>query len=1229
MAARWLLSPEKQLDLLPTVDEQLLFSLERRYLDVVDFEKLELAPVPVSQFDPRAHLRFIRTKKVIHDDAPESGLHLANMQNVLASLREDDTSVIFLLLNDSCNTRFYHGLVQHPFSSPKVSIDRHCGILQNALIGNYLHVDSQQLTYQAIQDEILKPLRNLRGPVQAISGIPSLRERDSKNFFFQGLDRFIDGMRGFSYGLMILAEPISLAHIDRSTDDLFTLGTSIHSYVKSTIQQTRGLTQTLTSNLFGMFGMTEGVTRSFSDSQTTGSSASYHGEGQVMVGLAGMVGTVLGTLVFPGVGTMIGGAIGTGLGTLGAYQAHAPINSVMSSSHSFVRSIANTSARQWGTGGSLGYSMGWNRSISVTTETLNKKAEHCEQLCDQYIKRLQDGKNTGFWNVGVYLLGDELAQNHGRGLLRSVLSGDETHWESMRALRLPYRVTQQYLLDFLNPKYNLFVYGQELQDLKQTYDFGAKIKQHCKNMGKQLKDFVKQFFLKSKEERVRILEHIRRLSVDLDEKAHDKIWQDVRELHLGHPMGKMMGGVSTPMNTRELSLVMNFPRREVPGLSLRQGAGFGVNYEPNQKSAQVHLGTLLHKGMPVRQPAHPGFSIDRNSLCQHAFMCGLTGSGKTNTCIQLLKQLNAPFLVIEPAKSEYRQLIRDPELEIVVYTIGNENLSPFRLNPFEFVRGIELLTHIDHLKTVFNASFPMYASMPYLLEEAIIAVYLDKGWELGTSTNRYIDVLTADDVSDYYPTLEDLIEKVDEVVDSKNYGPQLRMDLSAALRARLSSLICGGKGLTLNTKRSTPMSWLLKRNVILELRYLGDDDEKAFLIGMLLTRLYEYREAESATTDLTGTPQLRHLTVIEEAHRLLKNVPIESNQETSNVRGKAVETFSNIISEVRAYGEGFLVIDQIPSKLTPDVIKNTNLKLVHRTLATDDRIAVGATMNLSPEQSQELALLKCGEVIVHTGLYDKAFRLQVPYITGGLKPRVKDAELKQKMNPLRGVHREVFHRFPGFDQLDGVGEMFRKMDFREFDAEAYEIIIGLAVLFIQCRGIELQQAVAASLNLLGRCCGNDSLTACGAYLIWYCNWFFQKVNKAYRGQYDHLLAAHQFFVIAWFSHATGRDNLRAVEAFANAMRALPDPYGPMLKWYAARVGKKVLPEKKTAFTTDHCNRMDDKLEELIKRLTLNVSVPVAIKNILKYRLLDTLSRSHEKREEIVQVMRARWFRNGH
>ena len=264
--------------------------------------------------------------------------------------------------------------------------------------------------------------------------------------------------------------------------------------------------------------------------------------------------------------------------------------------------------------------------------------------------------------------------------------------------------------------------------------------------------------------------------------------------------------------------------------------------------------------------------------------------------------------------------------------------------------------------------------MPYVLEDCLYRIYEDKGWNLVTSTNfRGRNEMA-------FPTLEDLYQKIDEVVEDIGYQGRTTMDIKAALKTRVKNLCLGGKGMMLNSRYSVPFSEIMTKPTVLELKYLGNDEEKAFMMGLILTSILEHYESlRSQDHRSLAAEGLSHLTVIEEAHRLLKNVPTEkSTEEMSNIKGKGIETFCNVLAEIRAYGEGVLISEQIPSKLASDVIKNSSLKIMHRLVSKEDRELMGDTMNLNHLQKRQAISLQAGEALFFSEGLDRPLMIKAP-----------------------------------------------------------------------------------------------------------------------------------------------------------------------------------------------------------------------------------------------------------
>jgi len=535
---------------------------------------------------------------------------------------------------------------------------------------------------------------------------------------------------------------------------------------------------------------------------------------------------------------------------------------------------------------------------------------------------------------------------------------------------------------------------------------------------------------------------------------------------------------ATWLNTHELSLLTGLPSEELPGIKLRKSVSFAVNtIDEMLGEHSITLGKVVQDGRVLQGK---NILLSKDNLNKHVFVTGVTGAGKTTTCIKLLLETGFPFLVLEPAKTEYRAL-HSHVSDIQYYSLGREDLTTFRLNPFELVSPRQNLTgHISMLKSTMTAVFPMEASMPAIVEQAIIKSYANKGWDIASSTNYYVDD-PWNTIENVWPTFSDMINELEGVIKSAGMGKEFEEKYQGSLVSRLSALTKGIKGTMINTTHSMDFSRLLENKVIIELEELKDEEDKAFFMALIIGRISEciknkHREDHS----------FKHMTLIEEAHRLLSKP--EPGADGSKAMG--VEMFANLLAEVRKYGESLIIADQIPNKLISDIIKNTNIKIVHRLFAADDRNTIGDAIGLSQEQKDFLPLLQPGETVVYSGGWHAPVRAQIDQLANTNAQDISEEEIAKI-----GEEQLFAQKSALFPQLNKHNVLHDHINFARFVRNGREVInmmIKTAQLFatnkimaervvsrMQVKFVQLQQALNLSnddyANMLTALC-LDSLT---------------------------------------------------------------------------------------------------------------------------------------------------------
>jgi len=407
-----------------------------------------------------------------------------------------------------------------------------------------------------------------------------------------------------------------------------------------------------------------------------------------------------------------------------------------------------------------------------------------------------------------------------------------------------------------------------------------------------------------------------------------------------------------------------------------------------ESEAEIRLGSL---------------HLTKKQLTQHLLICGVPGSGKTNSCLYLLETLwrehRIPWMVLEPAKTEYRGLKTTKSIQddLLIFTLGDERTAPFRFNPFELPTGLNLDSHLGALVDLFSVAMSMWGPLPNVVEQLIQEAYKRKGF-----------TLLGENINLHPPQFSDLQVLIPEIVPKLGYKKETTDEIIAALAVRIGKFCRGSLGRMLNVSASVPFDLLMQRPVILEMSQVTNTDDRAFLMGLILNRCYQYW----ITRRHEATGDLKHLLLVEEAHNLLAHTQESTGQEQANPKGKAVRNFANMLAEVRGFGQGIAISEQNPGGLVPDVMVNTNIKIAHRIVEAKNRQALGQAMLLTPQQETTLAALRTGQMFYYVGGNPEPSITLVPNFkddsANGFNPRLSDLEIRQSFQVFRKQYLSLY-----------------------------------------------------------------------------------------------------------------------------------------------------------------------------------------------------------------------------
>lgn len=891
--------------------------------------------------------------QVFLDESPENCIRLVKLDKLIQKKGEDVfqklTTVYHASMSLGCNlvvmvdvastnapADIYIGVKNAGFEAKeKVDLTTSFETLKNGLKSNFpgtafKSIPSKEVLPKVI-DEIFGDTAKYISSASCIASRRDKTKTEDKDFV-QGIERLIDAMQGNTYTAVFIARPITVEEQSLIRDGYESIYSSLSAFRKSTWSYSsnessavmeslsKGISKSITTGTTHTqsHGTNVGVNIGINASKSKENSKSHTETRPTDVGMVGQTvsgaGNVIGLVgkVVSIVCPQVGGVLALAGGVL---KKGGDAVQKFTEGHSISDTITSAIGKSLGVSG--GVSVGVSNSSSeskmnsetysntetktegkTTTkgtgktlqiENINKPIDDMLVRIDDLLKRAKECEDYGAYNCAVYFIsGKQSSCMLGANTFRALMIGEGSSLETGA-------------INFWN--------GEKGEDADKV----ATIKEYLKRFEHPLFAMPISETLNSDEDFVK------------------------------YTPGTIVSGLELPLH-------MGLPSKSVYGLPVIEHAEFGrevVKYNGEENKQEFEIGDIFSMGTTTNTKV----KLDINSLAMHTFITGTTGSGKSNTVYWILEQLvkaNKKFLVIEPAKGEYKKMVGQNDNVTVYGTNPLKNDSELlRINPFSFPVGeIHILEHLDRLVEIFNVCWPMYAAMPAILKDAIERTYVCVGWDLIKSENKYSNEL--------FPTFKDLMIQIKQVLDESEYSNDNKGDYTGALVTRIKSLTNSINGLIFQSDEIVPAK-LFDENVVVDLSRVGSSETKSLIMGILILKLQEHRMMNAKPdSDLT------HVTVLEEAHNLLRRTSTEQSSESSNLLGKSVEMLSNAIAEMRTYGEGFIIADQSPGLLDMSVIRNTNTKIIMRFPDLSDRELVGKAAGLNDNQVVECARLEKG-----------------------------------------------------------------------------------------------------------------------------------------------------------------------------------------------------------------------------------------------------------------------------
>lgn len=918
----------------------------KKYLtELQNYGMVELSQKMLEVQDPAQCIRMFQLKKLTLKKGEDMFQKLSTVY--YSSMAQGCSLAVMIDVPEgNAGANIYLGVREDPLKQSMKSrkLEISSKALQKVLLSNFPGSDIKGISPEAGKKLLEEAFGEEQEAVASVSCVAALRDKSKTEdkAFVQGIERFMDAMEGEKYTALFLAEPVSnetQAAIRSGYENLYS---TLSPFRKSTWSYTENQSTAVMESLCSGTSHTISDTVSTTTTDGTNQSSSVTDGTQktkgVSGGINGGVGSSFGTSVTK-ISPVVGGIAGIlGLGGLAASAlipgAGAVIGPLLGTAGRAIggmtpaRTAFNSIARN--IGGSMGVNASWGTSHSTTEQTGTSHST-------------SDGTSHGTSDTTSQQESHGTTDTRGTGRTQQVELCNKSVEELLERIENQLKRVKE-SEDY--GCYNCAAYF--LSSTQSTALLAANTYRALMvGEGSSVESGAVNVWKNNEAEVAQLREYLKRFMQPVFARP---LWENAPDSLLYTP--------ATLVSGRELPMHLGLPTCSVHGLPIIEHAEFGRNVpdEAMPDEDKMNLGKIYHMG----KEEAAGLILNRQAMASHTFITGSTGTGKSNAVYHLLDEITkngqTTFLVVEPAKGEYKNVFGNCT-DVQVFGTNPRETPLLRMNPFAFPENIHILEHIDRLVEIFNACWPMYAAMPAVLKDAIERSYQKVGWDLRNSESE----------KGVFPTFFDLLDILPGVIEESHYSKDTQSDYVGALCTRVKSLTNGIYGSVLCAEDALTDEALFDRNVVVDLSRVGSMETKSLLMGILVMKLQEYRMCSSGMNS-----RLRHVTVLEEAHNLLRKTSAEQSQEGANLQGKSVEMLANAIAEMRTYGEGFIISDQAPGLLDMSVIRNTNTKIILRLPDEEDRKLVGKSAALKEAQIDELSKLPLGVAAVYQNEWPEA-----------------------------------------------------------------------------------------------------------------------------------------------------------------------------------------------------------------------------------------------------------------